>query len=66
MDEKKWKFYNDRKTYAPLMELTTHILKSKDFYNQIKTIYLFWDVQPNLENNNQISSIDPNIIITQN
>ena len=48
------------------MELITHLLKSKDFYNQIKIIYPLWGVQPNLKKNNQILSTDPNIIITQN
>ena len=32
------------------MELTTHLLKSKGFFNQIKILYTLWGVQPNLEN----------------
>ena len=33
------------------MELTTHLLKNKGFYNQIKILYPLCGVQPNLENN---------------
>ena len=32
------------------MELTTLLLKNKDFYNQIKILYPLLCVQPNLEN----------------
>ena len=31
------------------MELTTHLLKRKKNYNQIKILYPLWGVQPNLE-----------------
>ena len=31
------------------MELTTHLLKIKDFYNKIKIPYPLWGIQPNLE-----------------
>ena len=46
-------FYNNKKSYAPIKELTTHLLKNKYFYNQIKIIYPLWGLQPKLENNNQ-------------
>ena len=39
------------------MELTTHLLKSKIFYNQIKILYPIWGVQSNLENKRHIISI---------
>ena len=42
-------FYNNKNSYAPIMELTTHLLKKK-IYNQIKILYPLWGVQPNLEN----------------
>ena len=32
------------------MEFTTHVLKRKDFYNQIKILYPLCGVEPNIEN----------------
>ena len=32
------------------MELTTHLLKRKYFYNKIKILYPSWGAQPKLEN----------------
>ena len=34
------------------MDLTTHLVKKKGFYNQIKILYPLWCVQPNLEKTN--------------
>ena len=31
------------------MELRTHLLKRKYYYNEIKILYPLWVVQPNLE-----------------
>ena len=39
------------------MELTTHLVKMKDFYNEIKILYPLWDVQPNLEKLNNPKTI---------
>ena len=55
-------FHNNKIFYDLIKELTTHLLKRKYFCNQIKILYPLWGVQPNLENNNQRSSIYPNII----
>ena len=60
MDTKTDFFYNNKKPYAPIKELTTHLLNNKDFYNQIKILYPLWGVQPKLENNNQRSYHDYN------
>ena len=48
---KNFDFYKKKKkkSYAPLMEFTTHLVKMKDFYNQIKILYSLWGVQPNIE-----------------
>ena len=41
-------FYNNKNSYAPLKELTTHLLEKK--LQSIKTQYPLRGVQPNLEN----------------
>ena len=50
MDIKNWNFYNNKNSYALVKELTTYLLKRKDFYNQIKILYSLQGVKPNLEN----------------
>ena len=39
-----------KNSYAPIMDLTTHLLKIKYFYYQIKILYSLRGIQPNLEN----------------
>ena len=39
------------------MEFTTHLVKMKDFYNQIKILHHLWGVQPNLEKENNPNTI---------
>ena len=39
------------------MELTTHLVKMKDFYNEIKILYHLCGVQPNLKKVNNPKTI---------
>ena len=48
------------------MELTTYLLKRKDFYNQIKILYSLWDVQPNLEKEKTRYHTSPYLFIQMN
>ena len=41
--QKNWNNYNNKNSYAPIKELTTHQLKIKYFYNQIK-IYIPYEI----------------------
>ena len=39
------------------MKLTTHLVKMKDFYNEIKILYPLWGVKPNPEKVNNPNAI---------
>ena len=57
MNIKNLNLYNNKNYYASIKELTTHLLKRNDFYNQIKILYPLWGVQPNLENQKSVESL---------